>query len=146
MARLVCILLFGLFLSVCGKEALVAQTLGLTSPKDFRRCTEGDTQEFKLKVTQISDKAGFKENSFSLDWGDGTEGVQNVAYDALNAVHTYTKWNVFQLKITAVTHSGGDKGTVLSGGEFVQTCCRAGRSPNRYFLCQCFDGAYRNKL
>lgn len=106
MARLVCILLFGLFLLVCGKESLVAQTLGLTSPQEFRRCTEGDNQEFKLKVTHISDKAGFKENSFSLDWGDGREGLQNVAYDVLNAVHTYTKWGVFELKITAVAHSG----------------------------------------
>lgn len=109
MFRLLSILLFGLSFIVFSDNLLQAQNLGLTSAQGFRRCTEGDNKEFNLKVTHISDRSAFREKSFSVDWGDGSVGLKNVSYNDLNTAHTYTRWGVFILKLTAVSMGGETK-------------------------------------
>lgn len=84
-----------------------AQNLELTNADNFRNCVEGDDSDFKVVITPVSDETSFKENSFSLDWGDGSEILKNISYADLNTQHIYTNWGVFRLTVSAVSKQTG---------------------------------------
>ncbi|MEG2556227.1 MAG: PKD domain-containing protein [Odoribacter sp.] len=106
MLRLFLFLAFLFIILIFTDKSILAQQPELTNEVGFKRCIEGDNKEFKLKVVNASDLSAFQENSFSLDWGDGSEGLKNVSYEALSTSHTYTRWGVFMLKVTAVLKVG----------------------------------------
>ncbi|MDE5612074.1 MAG: PKD domain-containing protein [Odoribacter sp.] len=75
----------------------------------FMNCVKGDRNDFKLGITNISGKDDFVENTFSLDWGDGSGELKNVAYADLNTSHLYTKLGVFKLVVRARRRNGQEE-------------------------------------
>lgn len=90
--------------------SLSAQSLSLENAAGFRNCVEGDDNEFRLVIVNSSDVSGFKEGSFSVDWGDSKTGenLVNVNYNDLNTSHLYQEWGVFHLKVSAVSKQTGE--------------------------------------
>lgn len=91
--------------------SLKGQTLELENADHFRNCVEGDDNEFKLIIVNRSDISGFREGTFSVDWGDTKTGenLVNVNYEDLNTSHLYQEWGVFHLKVSAVSKQTGKK-------------------------------------
>ena len=88
-----------------------AQELGLSNSDKFKRClSDGDVIAFEVGISNISDRNAYQENSFSIDWGDGSSKLTNISYDDCFTEHIYSNWGVFNLKFTAkLKGSGGLK-------------------------------------